>query len=115
VIDAHGYVKIKDRSKDIIISGGENISTLEVEDVLYAILMFWRRRWWQSRTKMGRDAVRLCHAEDRRARGHRAGDHRLLPRSVGPFQMSARGGIRSVAEDSTQDPENVLREQAKTA
>jgi fatty-acyl-CoA synthase len=30
-----GYVKIKDRSKDIIISGGENISTIEVEDVIY--------------------------------------------------------------------------------
>ena len=30
-----GYVKIKDRSKDIIVSGGENISSLEVEDVLY--------------------------------------------------------------------------------
>ena len=30
-----GYVEVKDRSKDIIISGGENISSLEVEDVLY--------------------------------------------------------------------------------
>ncbi len=30
-----GYIKIKDRSKDIIISGGENISSLEIEDVLY--------------------------------------------------------------------------------
>ena len=30
-----GYVEIKDRSKDIIISGGENISSLEVEEVLY--------------------------------------------------------------------------------
>ena len=30
-----GYVKIKDRSKDVIISGGENISSIEVEDVLY--------------------------------------------------------------------------------
>jgi fatty-acyl-CoA synthase len=30
-----GYLDIKDRSKDIIISGGENISTIEVEDVLY--------------------------------------------------------------------------------
>lgn len=30
-----GYVKIKDRSKDIIISGGENISSVEVEDALY--------------------------------------------------------------------------------
>ena len=31
-----GYVEIKDRSKDIIISGGENISTIEVEGVLYS-------------------------------------------------------------------------------
>ncbi|HOL37682.1 MAG TPA: AMP-binding protein, partial [Rubrivivax sp.] len=30
-----GYVKIKDRSKDVIISGGENISSIEVEDALY--------------------------------------------------------------------------------
>jgi fatty-acyl-CoA synthase len=30
-----GYIKIRDRSKDVIISGGENISSIEVEDVLY--------------------------------------------------------------------------------
>jgi len=35
VMQSDGYVKIKDRSKDIIISGGENISSLEVEDALY--------------------------------------------------------------------------------
>lgn len=35
VIDEDGYIIIKDRSKDIIISGGENISSVEVEDVLY--------------------------------------------------------------------------------
>jgi fatty-acyl-CoA synthase len=35
VLDEHGYVIIKDRSKDIIISGGENISSIEVEDVLH--------------------------------------------------------------------------------
>ena len=35
VLDEHGYVIIKDRSKDIIISGGENVSSVEVEDVLY--------------------------------------------------------------------------------
>jgi fatty-acyl-CoA synthase len=35
VIQPDGYVKIRDRSKDIIISGGENISSLEVEDALY--------------------------------------------------------------------------------
>ncbi len=35
VVDPDGYVRIKDRSKDVIISGGENISSIEVEDVLY--------------------------------------------------------------------------------
>ncbi|MBM3389219.1 MAG: acyl-CoA synthetase [Betaproteobacteria bacterium] len=35
VLESDRYVKIKDRSKDIIISGGENISSLEVEDALY--------------------------------------------------------------------------------
>jgi fatty-acyl-CoA synthase len=35
VMHPDGYVELKDRSKDIIISGGENISTIEVESVLY--------------------------------------------------------------------------------
>ena len=35
VVEPDRYVKIRDRSKDIIISGGENISSLEVEDALY--------------------------------------------------------------------------------
>ena len=35
VIHPDGYAKIKDRSKDVIISGGENISSQEVEDILY--------------------------------------------------------------------------------
>jgi fatty-acyl-CoA synthase len=35
VITEDGYVRIKDRSKDIIISGGENISSIEIEDALY--------------------------------------------------------------------------------
>ncbi len=35
VMHADGYIQVKDRSKDIIISGGENISSIEVEDVLY--------------------------------------------------------------------------------
>ncbi len=35
VMHADGYVQLKDRSKDIIISGGENISSIEVEDALY--------------------------------------------------------------------------------
>ncbi|HLF20910.1 MAG TPA: acyl-CoA synthetase [Aestuariivirga sp.] len=35
VLHVDGYIQLKDRSKDIIISGGENISSIEVEDVLY--------------------------------------------------------------------------------
>merc|ERR1712166_1715388 len=35
VCNPDGYIQIKDRSKDIIISGGENISSVEVENVLY--------------------------------------------------------------------------------
>ncbi|GAY52066.1 hypothetical protein CUMW_139090 [Citrus unshiu] len=37
VMHADGYVEIKDRSKDVIISGGENICSAEVESVLYSI------------------------------------------------------------------------------
>lgn len=36
VIHADGYLEIKDRSKDIIITGGENVSSVEVESVLYS-------------------------------------------------------------------------------
>jgi len=36
VVEPDRYVKIKDRSKDVIISGGENISSIEVEDALYS-------------------------------------------------------------------------------
>ncbi len=36
VLHPDGYIQLKDRAKDIIISGGENISSIEVEDVLYA-------------------------------------------------------------------------------
>jgi fatty-acyl-CoA synthase len=35
VLHGDGYIQLKDRSKDIIISGGENISSIEVEDALY--------------------------------------------------------------------------------
>jgi fatty-acyl-CoA synthase len=35
VVEPDGYMRIKDRSKDVIISGGENISSIEVEDVLH--------------------------------------------------------------------------------
>ncbi len=36
VMHPNGYIELKDRSKDIIISGGENISSVEVESILYS-------------------------------------------------------------------------------
>ena len=35
VVDPDGYASVKDRSKDVIISGGENISSLEIEEILF--------------------------------------------------------------------------------
>ena len=35
-LDAEGYLTIQDRKKDVIISGGENVSSIEVEDVLFS-------------------------------------------------------------------------------
>ena len=35
VIHSDGYIQLKDRSKDIIISGGENISSIEVENIIH--------------------------------------------------------------------------------
>jgi fatty-acyl-CoA synthase len=69
VVQPDGYVKIKDRSKDIIISGGENISSLEVEDVLYrhpAVLA--AAVVAKPDRAMGRDAVRVRRAQARRRR-----------------------------------------------
>ncbi|KAI9100027.1 hypothetical protein K1719_024245 [Acacia pycnantha] len=56
VIHPDGYVEIKDRSKDVIISGGENISSVEVESVLYthpavaeaAVVAMPHPRWGES-------------------------------------------------------------------
>ena len=50
---ARRVLHIKDRSKDIIISGGENISSIEVEDALCRHPACWRRRWSPSQTRSG--------------------------------------------------------------
>ncbi len=68
VMHPDGYIQLKDRSKDIIISGGENISSIEVEDALYKHPAVARRRGGgQARRQMGRDAVRLRRTEAGRA------------------------------------------------
>ena len=112
-----GYARIKDRSKDIIISGGENISTIEVEDVLYrhphvleaAVVARPDEKWGETpcafvTLKSGSPAVAeqdiIAFCRERMA-GFKC------PRKVvfGPLPKTSTGKIQK----------NVLREQAKTA
>jgi len=56
VVHPDGYIQLKDRSKDIIISGGENISSIEIEDALYrhpavavaAVVAMPHERWGET-------------------------------------------------------------------
>ena len=107
VMQPDGYVKIKDRSKDIIISGGENISSLEVEDVLYrhpavlaAAVVATPGR------EVGRDALRLRRAEAGCLRSRRTRSSSSAGPAPGEVQGAARGGVRRAAQDlDRQDPE----------
>jgi fatty-acyl-CoA synthase len=109
-----GYIEIRDRSKDVIISGGENISSLEVEAVLLrhpavldaAVVARPDARWGESPCAFvdlrpeadvdERDLVSFC-------RQHLA--HFKVPRSIvyGPLPRTATGKIRK----------DLLREQAR--
>ena len=112
-----GYARIRDRSKDIIISGGENISTIEVEDVLYrhpqvleaAVVARPDEKWGETpcafvtlksgeTAVMEQDIIDFCRE---RLAGFKC------PRKVvfGPLPKTSTGKIQK----------NVLREQAKTA
>ncbi len=110
-----GYVEIKDRAKDIIISGGENISSLEVEEVLYrhpqvmeaAVVARPDAKWGESpcafiTLKPGAapttDAEILVFCRERMA-------HFKLPRTVvfGPLPKTSTGKIQKFQ----------LRDQAK--
>ncbi len=102
-----GYIKIKDRSKDIIISGGENISSIEVEDVLYrhpavmaaAVVA-------KPDAEVGRNALRLRGAEGRRQRHRRKTSWPTARQHLAGFKVPTRRGVRRVAEDQhRQDPE----------
>ena len=111
-----GYIEIKDRSKDIIISGGENISTIEVEDVLYrhpavleaAVVAKPDERWGETPCAFvtlrdgapadAADIIAFCC-------NHMA--HYKAPRTVvfGPLPKTSTGKIQKF----------VLRERAKSA
>ncbi len=116
VMHPDGYVKIKDRSKDIIISGGENISSIEVEDVLYrhpavmaaAVVAMPDARWGETpcafvELKSGASATEAEIIEHCRAHLARF----KAPRAVvfGELPKTSTGKIQKF----------VLREKAKSA
>jgi fatty-acyl-CoA synthase len=110
-----GYVEIKDRSKDIIITGGENVSSLEVEEVLYrhpavmeaAVVAKPDARWGETPCAFVtlRPGVAPVTAEEIVAWCRERLAHFKAPRAVvfGPLPKTSTGKIQKY----------VLREQAK--
>jgi fatty-acyl-CoA synthase len=116
VLQPDGYIKIKDRAKDIIISGGENISSIEVEDVIYrhpavlavAVVAKPDPKWGETpcafvELKPGASATEaeiIAHCRASLA-------HFKAPRAVvlGPLPKTSTGKIQKF----------VLRQQAKSA
>src|SRR6185436_3135259 len=98
-----GYVEVKDRSKDIIISGGENISSLEVEECLYRhprVVPRAPRALQGAAHRRLRRAAEDLHGEDPEVRaagaGARAGLARVFVRPValaGRHAPLAREGV----------------------
>ena len=115
VVDPDGYAKIRDRSKDIIISGGENISTIEVEDVLYshpdvleaAVVARPDEKWGETPCAFVtlKDNARPLAAADLIAYCRERLAHYKCPKAVlfGPLPKTSTGKIQK----------NVLREQAR--
>jgi fatty-acyl-CoA synthase len=109
-----GYVEVKDRSKDIIISGGENISSLEVEEVLYrhpqvleaAVVARPDEKWGETPCAFvtPRQGAEALSAEDIIAWCRSNMAHFKAPRTVifGPLPKTSTGKIQKF----------VLREQA---
>ena len=102
-----GYIEIKDRSKDIIISGGENVSSLEVEEVLYrhpavmeaAVVAKPDPEWGET------PCAFVTLRPDGGAR-HGRGHHRVVPRAPRALQGAAGRRVRAAPEDlDREDPE----------
>ena len=102
-----GSIEVKDRSKDIIISGGENISSLEVEETLYrhpqvmevAVVARPDAKW-------GESPCAFVTLKTRQRRRHARGHHRLLPGQHGALQGAEDYCFRATAQDfHGQDPE----------
>jgi fatty-acyl-CoA synthase len=116
VVGPDGYFKVKDRAKDVIISGGENISSLEVEDAIYhhpavlaaAVVASPHAKWGETpcafvELKLGADATEAEIIEHCRARLA----HFKAPSAVvfGPLPKTATGKIQKF----------VLRERVRSA
>ena len=106
VMHPDGYIQLKDRSKDIIISGGENISSIEVEDALYkhpavqaaAVVAKPDDKWGETPCAF----VELKPG----AKRHRRRAHRVVPAESRRLQGAAPHRVRRDAEDlHGQDPE----------
>ena len=114
VIHSDGYVQLKDRSKDIIISGGENISSIEVEEALYrnpavavcAVVAMPDRKWGErpcAFVELGPDGQADEAALLTWCRAHLA-----------PYKMPARIVFSSIPRTSTGKIQKfLLREQAR--
>ena len=102
-----GSIEVKDRSKDIIISGGENISSLEVEEVLYRHPQVMEAAVVaRSDEKWGEHPCAFVTLKPDSGPGHAGGHHRLLPRQHGALQGAPHGRVRAAAQDlDRQDPE----------
>jgi fatty-acyl-CoA synthase len=116
VMQPDGYLRIKDRSKDIIISGGENISSIEVEDVLYrhpaviaaAVVAQPDPKWGEvpcAFVELKEGATVSAEELLKHCRGHLAGFK--MPKRIvfGPLPKTSTGKIQKF----------VLRQQAQSA
>ena len=101
-----GYIEIRDRDKDIIISGGENISTIEVEQVVSRHPgRHGGRRRRHPRREVGRAPQGLRRPQEGPG-GDRRGDHRLLQGAHRPLQGPSRRRVHRAAQDlDRQGPE----------
>ena len=115
VMHPSGYIEVRDRSKDIIISGGENISTIEVEDVLFrhpavleaAVVARPDPKWGETPCAFVTLKPDMAASEDDIVRHCRAGLAGFkVPRTVvfGPLPKTSTGKVQKFA----------LRDRART-